>query len=148
MSFWLLIRHTFNDNSTLGDLSIDGKLECHTLEDKVRDGPKVPGQTAIPAGTYQLVIDYSNRFKRDMPHLLDVPGFEGVRIHAGNTDADTEGCPLVGRTIVDGRLGESKKAFAALFPKLVAALAKGPVQIGIVNEWPMAPDPDGEVSGE
>lgn len=112
------------EKSTLGKLFLDGVEECYTLEDVVRpDGVKVYGKTAIPAGTYKVIIDDSTRFKRPMPHVLDVPGFEGIRIHSGNTDADTEGCLLLGTTIVnDDFISGSRDAFAKFFPKLQAAL--------------------------
>lgn len=93
---------------TLGVLTIDGKHFCYTLEDRVRaaNAPKVYGDTAIPAGRYRVVIDTSARFKKLMPHILDLPGNRtlfgdrpldlcGVRIHGGNTTDDTHGCPLV-----------------------------------------------------
>ena len=117
----VLQRKVVSEVSTIGELSIDGKFECYTLEDVVRTGPKVPGKTAIPAGDYKVIIDKSTRFKRDMPHVLDVPGFDGVRIHSGNTDADTEGCPLLGRTKGKDFVGESKLAFDAFIPKLQVA---------------------------
>lgn len=110
---------------TVGRLSVDGEPECWVLEDPVRDGPKVPGSTAIPPGTYRLARDYSNRFKRRMLHVLGVPGFEGVRIHAGNTVYDTEGCLLVGEARDGARLVRSKLALAALEAKVFAALERG-----------------------
>ena len=98
-------------------MTIDTLYECFTLEDVERE-VKIPGKTAIPTGEYKLILDYSNRFKRIMPHILDVPGFEGVRIHSGNTDADTDGCILVGKTTKDGTVGLSRIAFANLMVRL------------------------------
>lgn len=112
-------------DSTIGRLSIDGEPFCYTLEDVVRDGPKVFGQTAIPAGLYQVVITFSPHFQRDLPLLVNVPGFEGVRIHPGNTAADTEGCILVGMDKLADSIGHSRVAFDALFPKIQAAINAG-----------------------
>lgn len=81
--------------ATPGELLIDGRHFCWTLEDPVRAGPKVAGDTAIPAGRYKVTIDMSTRFKRPMLHVLDVPNFAGIRIHNGCTPANTEGCLLV-----------------------------------------------------
>lgn len=70
---------------TVGRLFVDGKYLCDVLEDKVREpGVKVPGETAIPAGRYRVIVAMSPKFKRELPRLLDVPGFEGILIHAGN----------------------------------------------------------------
>ncbi len=78
-------RFDFKDNYTAGRMYINNLYFCYTLEDKVREGKKVNGQTAIPAGTYDVIIDDSVRFRRPMPHILNVPNFTGVRIHSGNT---------------------------------------------------------------
>jgi hypothetical protein len=110
-------RFIYSEKSTIGELTFPGHdFKCHTLEDKVRpDGVKVPHETAIPEGRYRLTIDYSNRFKRYMFHLLDVPNFEGIRIHCGNTDADTDGCVLVGISEQNDWIGESHVAFVGLW---------------------------------
>lgn len=100
---------------TIGKLYIDGKLFSDTLEDRVReDGVKVYGETAIPFGTYRVIINKSNRFKCLMPLLLNVPNFEGIRIHSGNTDSDTHGCILVGNNTKKGMVTESKITFNKL----------------------------------
>lgn len=84
---------------TIGRLTVDGMRFCDTLEDPVRDlakEKKIAGNTAIPAGTYEIVVNVSPKFKRLLPRLLNVPHFDGVLIHRGNTAADTAGCILVG----------------------------------------------------
>jgi Steigviridae/Suoliviridae L,D-carboxypeptidase/transpeptidase len=124
-----VVRGILSSTSAIGKLYLDGAFECYTLEDAVRAGIKVPGKTAIPDGRYRLTIDWSNRFKRLMPHVCGVPNFEGVRIHCGNTDRDTEGCLLVGTSHGVDVIGGSRAAFDALFPKLQAAVAAGPVWI-------------------
>jgi len=108
------------DNSTIGELTIDGKFECYTLEDIERD-VKVKSETAIPKGTYKVIINQSNRFKRLMPLLLNVPNFEGVRIHAGNSNHDTEGCILVGQNRSVDYITKSRKAYEILFAKMKLA---------------------------
>jgi hypothetical protein len=116
-----VLRTNYTDRSTIGELHIDDVFECYTLEDVVRaPGVKVPGKTAIPAGSYKVVLDYSNRFKKYKPHILDVPMFDGIRIHSGNTDADTEGCILVGTAKSLNAIEGSGRAFADLFQKLAA----------------------------
>ena len=108
------------ENSTIGELSIDGKFECYTLEDVERK-EKIKSETAIPIGTYKVEITLSNRFKRLLPILLNVPSFEGIRIHSGNNNHDTEGCILVGTTRSEDFIGNSRVAFNKLFKKMQEA---------------------------
>lgn len=92
---------------TIGQLFVDGKYFCDTLEDRCRDldrEEKVMHETAIPEGTYEVIVNVSVRFKRKLPLLLDVPYFTGIRIHRGNTDKDTSGCILVGENKHPGRV--------------------------------------------
>lgn len=123
----LVVRHSFTDLRTLGSLFINGKKECLTLEDTDRhleaNGIKLKGRTAIPLGTYNVIIDMSNRFKRLLPLIENVPNFTGVRIHTGNTDQDTEGCILVGDRFGVDRVLDSRVAFNRLFSKIEKALA-------------------------
>ena len=137
-----LIRTTKNEHATLGKLLIDGVFECYTLEDKDREVSGIPvaqwkvqNQTCIPRGTYEVTIDFSTRFKRVMPHILDVPGFDGIRIHWGNTDVDTDGCVLLGQTIGGPDfIGSSRAAFDTFFPKLQAGMEEGSVYITISDD--------------
>lgn len=116
----LLKRLHRTDVSTIGELYVDGVFECYTLEDIERE-VKIKSETAIPKGKYKVMITMSNRFKRQMPLLLNVPNFSGVRIHAGNTNHDTEGCILVGQTRSKDFIGKSRKAFDNLFKKMQKA---------------------------
>lgn len=109
---------------TIGTMISDRGLEVYTLEDVERK-EKVFGETAIPKGTYSVTITPSNRFKRDLPLVENVPGFEGIRIHPGNTAADTEGCILVGRTKGPTWVGESKAAFNDVYREIKAAIDSG-----------------------
>jgi pyruvate/2-oxoglutarate dehydrogenase complex dihydrolipoamide dehydrogenase (E3) component len=79
----------------MGKMFVDGVFFAFTLEDKVRE-IKVWGETAIPTGTYSVFVRYSNRFKKELVAIKDVPNFDGVLIHGGNTDKDTHGCILIG----------------------------------------------------
>lgn len=110
---------------TLGELSDESGHLCYTVEDTVRDGPKVPGKTAIPAGRYRIIITQSNRFKRPLPLLLNVPGFEGVRIHSGNRAEDTEGRLIVGQARNPDGVGASKLAFNELYRQIAEAIDAG-----------------------
>lgn len=116
-----LQRSVMSGGFTIGKLYIDGKYYCDTLEDTDRmleDHPhaKVYGETAIPRGTYDVIITMSNRFRRELPLLKNVPGFEGIRIHPGNGPQDTEGCILVGTLNDRGdRVVMSRVTFDGLF---------------------------------
>ncbi len=117
-----LHRDTRIGTATLGKLSVDGVYQCETLEDVVRPpGVKIYGHTAIPAGEYGVLVTMSPRFQRLLPLLLDVPGFSGVRIHPGNTDADTEGCILVGRGRERNIVTDSRAAFGPLLNAIEGA---------------------------
>ena len=118
------------NNSTIGELSIDNKFECYVIEDVERQ-EKVFGKTAIPKGTYEVVITMSNRFKKPLPLLLNVPNYEGVRIHTGNTALDTEGCLILGKTRAIDFVGQSRDAMKSFMPKLESALKVGKVFITI-----------------
>jgi hypothetical protein len=117
----ITIKRLYKTNtSTIGELFINGVFECFTLEDVERP-VKIKNETAIPKGTYKVIINQSNRFKRLLPLLLNVPNFEGVRIHSGNSNHDTEGCILVGQTRNKNYIGQSRKAFNKLFKKMQVA---------------------------
>lgn len=117
MITYYLTRTHFAAAYTLGRLTTP-KQTFWTLEDAVREQAgvpvsqwKIPGETAIPKGTYPLILDMSNRFGKIMPHILNVEGFSGIRIHSGNSEHDTEGCILLGWGVTkDGRLEQSRIA--------------------------------------
>ena len=131
----LVNRRTKTKLSTISDVTIDGVFFCYGLEDVDRGlkqsddidvikTKKVFAQTAIPAGRYEIIINFSNRFQQYMPLLLNVPGFEGVRIHPGNKAANTEGCLLLGQTEGDDFVGNSRLAYRSFLPKLRAVEKK------------------------
>jgi hypothetical protein len=124
-----VIRKWFSEKSTLGEMFIDGVFHCYTLEDKDRGlqqtdslvwikTKKIFGVTAIPYGTYHCKLTMSNRFQRVLPEIMDVKGFAGVRIHAGNSDVDTEGCVLLGKTKGYDRIFESRLAVSEFLMKV------------------------------
>jgi hypothetical protein len=132
---------------TIGRLYVDGEYFCNTLEDKDRGlkqsdsllwirAKKVPGETAIPQGTYPVAMDvvspkYSAvKWFKDlcggkMPRLQDVPGFDGILVHTGNTALDTKGCILVGKNTKVGQLTESRDTFEKLYKLMRAAADRG-----------------------
>lgn len=125
---------------TIGKLFVDGEWQWWTLEDQLRppSAPKVAGATAIPAGSYRVKKTWSNRFGKLMWQICDVPGFAGVRIHVGNTPADTEGCVLVGGGYDrrSGNLLHSKIAYDkvdAALGQVAAAQPSREIWITIVN---------------
>jgi hypothetical protein len=123
-----IVREPSRDDTTLGSLFIDDYWQCHTLEDVIRPpGEKVLSKTAIPPGRYKLILSLSNRFKKVMPEVLDVPMFSGIRIHSGNKAKDTAGCLLVGQTrsVEERSIGRSRLAYKALMSKLTAAVEEG-----------------------
>lgn len=126
-----VVRTDLMPTCTLGLMDIDGHFECHTLEDtdrKLESNPtgKIYGETAIPRGKYVVVLDFSHRFKQTLPHVLGVPLFDGIRIHAGNTEADTHGCILVGTYRTKAKtIAGSRDAMVALMIKLQHAVDSG-----------------------
>lgn len=108
------VRRTFKGpDYTIGKLYMDGHYLCDTLEDTVRPaGTKIAGKTAIPAGTYRVKKTMSPRFKKILPEIMNVRGFTGVRIHAGNTAADTDGCLLLGLNKAKGQVLDSQTTMA------------------------------------
>lgn len=130
------------DSYTIGRLIIDGKYYCDTLEDKDRGltknmdlseikNKKVYGQTAIPAGRYQIIWSYSAKFKKSLPLLLNVPGYEGIRIHSGNTNVDTLGCILLGENKEVGKVLNSVATCNKILPTIKDACQKEKVYITI-----------------
>lgn len=141
----LLKRKYKGDTYTIGDLLIDGVFFCNVIEDKVRVLPtlcpntakglactckeKVYAQTAIPAGSYKVTMEYSPRFKRVLPYIHTVPHFIGILIHSGNDEKDSAGCLIVGNNTMKGKVLESKVTLEKLMEILNKA---GSITIEIV----------------
>lgn len=124
-----LFRTIFTKDTTHGVLSINGVFFCHTIEDtdcRLEDNPegKIYGRTAIPRGTYKIIVSFSNRFQKWMLEVLAVPNYDGVRIHGGRDHRDTEGCPLVGQ-LVGERLVNGIAISARLLAVVQAAIERG-----------------------
>lgn len=135
-----LQREPTQAEATIGALYLNGVWQCWTLEDAVRERPgepvsawKVPGQTAIPSGTYQVLLTYSARFGRELPLVVNVPGFLGIRFHSGNVIGDTEGCILLGFTRGPGRIGGSRQALESVQGQLQGQA----VTLHLHPAWPM-----------
>lgn len=128
---------------TIGKMYINGVYFCDTIEDVDRGlnqtddlnsiaSIKVKGKTAIPVGRYLVTKTFSARFKRNMYLLNDVPGFAGIRIHSGNTAEDTEGCLILGKNKVIGKVVDSKVTVEAFEKMLDEVLSKEKIFITIV----------------
>lgn len=128
----ILNRTTFTDTSTIGELFIDGRFNCYTLELSARKQDSV--KNCIPAGKYEVQITYSTRFKKDMPLLMDVPGYEGIRIHPGNSSVSTEGCILVGMTKENDWIGESVVAFNEVYAIIENKIKQGKLYLEITGK--------------
>lgn len=120
---FLLQRDVCAPGFTLGRLFVDGMMYGFTCEDQDRKleenpGAKIQKRTAIPRGLYRLTLSFSNRFKKVMPLIKDVPGFDGVRIHGGNDQYDTEGCPLLGKTRTADGVANCKEVNARLLERI------------------------------
>lgn len=105
------------ESYTIGKMYLNGEYFCDTLEDAIRP-VKIPNETAIPAGTYKVEVTYSPRFKRNLPLLIDVPNYTGIRIHNGSNKDHTSGCILVGFNTSKGKLTNSRKTSDQLTEKL------------------------------
>lgn len=105
------------ESYTIGKMYLNGEYFCDTLEDAIRP-VKIPNETAIPAGTYKVEVTYSPRFKRNLPLLVDVPNYTGIRIHNGSNKDHTSGCILVGFNTAKGKLTDSRKTADQLTEKL------------------------------
>jgi hypothetical protein len=137
-----LNRIFLGSSATIGELLINDKHLCDTLEDRVRpEGEKVYGKTAIPEGTYEVKLTHSPRFKKILPEILNVPNFSGIRIHSLNKAEESEGCIGVGEW--NGKdtnwISNSRKTFDKLFKLLETANKnKEKITITINNLWKVA----------
>ena len=129
-----LRRDSLDAKSTQGELFVDDVFCCYTLELPVIDGR--PG-SAIPPGTYPVIITPSPKFQREMPLLLGIPGRSAIRIHWGNDDTDTEGCILVGETRSTDFIGRSRMAFDVLWAKLEGPARAGDCSITVIGGIPV-----------
>ncbi len=141
-----LIRYSMASHSSLGMMLINGAFACYTLEDKARE-VKVMGETCIPAGCYRMDLrteggqnqKYLKKFPdvhKGMLHLRDVPNFNYIHLHIGNTIGDTDGCILLGdkannNTIIAGTISDSTNAYKRIYPRIAKAIADGKEEVWI-----------------
>lgn len=133
MPEFLSLKRAIGQDSTIGELyGPDGAFWCHTLEDVVRN-VKIPGKTAIPCGEYEVVVSFSPKYQRLMPRLLDVPFYQGILIHPGNTPDHSEGCILVGKLdpSTPNFVGHSRDTFDRIFPLIRKLAEKGELRVKI-----------------
>lgn len=135
-----VLRYSDGGDSTIGLFFIDGKFRVHTIEDEFRS-VKVYADTRIPAGRYRVTLRTEGRFHeqyklkfpkihKGMLWVRDVPGFEYILIHIGNTEADTAGCLLVGQKVVEnqsqsGKIEQSTAAYLSIYPEIAEHLLAG-----------------------
>jgi hypothetical protein len=125
-------RQYLRDDRTLGELLLDGQHFAWTIEDAVRDR-KIPNETAIPPGVFEVVVNWSSRFGKPLPMLLNVPGFTAVRFHGGNGPQHTEGCILIGAERDDERIWKCAEVSVFLTFKIRNATTTGKVFAEVLN---------------
>ena len=139
-----ITRKTFTTHSTIGILQIDGQFQCYTLEDVARPiGIKIPHETCIPEGEYEISITMSERFKRLLPLIFNQSDLSvsdgkvkwtGIRMHPGNSNADTDGCILLGSAQSTDWVSGSQDAFDKVFPLIEAMIKSGDTRLVVKNE--------------
>lgn len=135
-----LVRSVINPKSTMGKLYLNSDFFAYTCEDKVRNlngdlKKKVKNETAIDAGKYEVILSFSNRFQKYLPLLLNVKCFDGIRIHGGNTEADSEGCILIGaQGDMKGRIWNCAGKVSSLVAALKAVEKKEKTWLEIVDD--------------
>ena len=136
----MITRNWKKPDYTIGRIFVNNAFFCNSMEDTdrgLRQGMpleeikrlKVYGKTAIPTGTYTILMTYSPKYKKKMPQVMNIPGFEGIRIHPGNTPEDTLGCILPGDNKVKGKVVDSTKRFNQFVNMLLGAGGTAPLVI-------------------
>lgn len=139
-----LVRSVFTPTATLGKININGEFYAYTLEDVYRGlngdcSKKVQNETSIDCGRYEVILNFSDRFQKYLPQLLNVPCFEGIRIHGGNTDADTEGCILIGaESNMTDKIWNCASSVVGLVSRMKAVEKSEKIFIEITNDASVA----------